>query len=206
MTNRAKYFVSSDIHGFYTEWMDALNEAGFEWGNPHYKIIVCGDLLDRGNEVVKCLDFVSKLIDQGRIICILGNHELLFKDIYKKKCFEPFDLHNGTKSTYEQLAGSEYTKTRDIIKQGYNNPLMQKYLNHLVNYYETDKYVFVHGYIPVIKNYNEFSFNLDDFEAKYDEDWRNANDVQWESATWVNPFKCWKDGVVEPNKTIVFGH
>lgn len=48
----AKYFICSDVHGFYTEWMKALKEAGFDIENPNHKIIHCGDLLDRGEEAV----------------------------------------------------------------------------------------------------------------------------------------------------------
>ena len=44
-----KYFVSSDIHGFYDEWMKALKDAGFDIANDNHKIIVCDDLFDRGH-------------------------------------------------------------------------------------------------------------------------------------------------------------
>lgn len=29
-----KYFVCSDIHGFYDQWMKALNDQGFDINNP----------------------------------------------------------------------------------------------------------------------------------------------------------------------------
>ena len=41
-----KYFVSSDIHGFYDEWQKSLKDNGFDINNPCHKIIVCGDLFD----------------------------------------------------------------------------------------------------------------------------------------------------------------
>ena len=31
-----KYFVSSDIHGFFDEWQSALNEKGFDLNNPEH--------------------------------------------------------------------------------------------------------------------------------------------------------------------------
>ena len=44
------YFVCSDIHGFYKEWMKSLKEAGFNKNNPEHILIVLGDVFDRGNE------------------------------------------------------------------------------------------------------------------------------------------------------------
>ena len=45
-----KYFVCSDIHGFYTEWMTALKNSGFDKDNPEHKIIfwniMCEKLID----------------------------------------------------------------------------------------------------------------------------------------------------------------
>ena len=45
-----KYFVSSDIHGFFDEWQNALTDKGFDLNNPEHKIILCGDLFDRGSQ------------------------------------------------------------------------------------------------------------------------------------------------------------
>ena len=38
------------------------------------------------------------------------------------------------------------------------------------------------------------------------EDWRNANDVEWEDAMWGNPFKLAEQDLNKTGKTIVFGH
>ena len=43
-----RYYVVADTHGFFTEMIDALNEKGFFEDNEPHKLIVCGDLLDRG--------------------------------------------------------------------------------------------------------------------------------------------------------------
>ena len=42
------YFVCSDIHGFYKEWVKSLKEAGFNKNNPEHILIVLGDIFDRG--------------------------------------------------------------------------------------------------------------------------------------------------------------
>ena len=64
-----------------------------------------------------------------------------------------------------------------------------------VNYFETDHYIFVHGWIPVIENC-----------LLYDEDWRNASKDRWEKSRWCNPLIMTEYKLFEPNKTIVFGH
>ena len=47
-----RYYVVSDVHSFYTEMIKALTEKGyFEDKEPH-KLIICGDMFDRGSESV----------------------------------------------------------------------------------------------------------------------------------------------------------
>lgn len=38
MGAKMKYFVSSDIHGYYDEWMKALGENGFDEKNPEHRV------------------------------------------------------------------------------------------------------------------------------------------------------------------------
>ena len=56
-----KYFIFSDVHGFYDELMLALNNAGFDKDNPEHIIISLGDLLDRGPKPLQCLQFVNSI-------------------------------------------------------------------------------------------------------------------------------------------------
>lgn len=44
------YFVTSDIHGFYTIFKKALKKAKFDINNKDHVLIICGDLFDRGEE------------------------------------------------------------------------------------------------------------------------------------------------------------
>ena len=48
-----KYYVVSDVHGFYTELQEALKEKGFFEDTVEHKLISCGDLFDRGREALK---------------------------------------------------------------------------------------------------------------------------------------------------------
>ncbi|MBR6657532.1 MAG: metallophosphoesterase [Oscillospiraceae bacterium] len=44
-----KFFVFSDVHGFYSMFMEALDNAGYDKNNPEHWLISCGDNFDRGN-------------------------------------------------------------------------------------------------------------------------------------------------------------
>ena len=65
-----KYFVVADVHGFYTEMIEAINKEGFDIENPDHIFVSLGDLLDRGQEAEKCLDFVNSLPKDRKILII----------------------------------------------------------------------------------------------------------------------------------------
>ena len=64
-----------------------------------------------------------------------------------------------------------------------------------VDYFETKKYVFVHGWIPV-----------DETHFTYDENWRYADKRAWDMARWQNPALMCQSELTVPDKTIVSGH
>ena len=102
-----KYFCSSDIHSFYDEWLDALNNRGFDLTDSNHKIIICGDLFDRGDRSRECFEFVKKLADENRLIYIRGNHEDLLEDlvnnIYSMKRINSHHVSNGTVQTLASI-------------------------------------------------------------------------------------------------------
>jgi len=74
----ATYFCVSDVHSFYDEMIEALDNAGFDIENPNHIFISLGDLLDRGPKPKECLEFVNRL-PKNRKILIKGNHERLME-------------------------------------------------------------------------------------------------------------------------------
>ena len=171
--------------------MKSLDEKGFDKDNPQHVLISLGDLLDRGPDAVKCLEFVNSL---SRKILIRGNHEDLMCDAIKRKHFYSHDYHNKTVETVHQLLDIHtdivqqrmgYPNSRDILTQMETNKLWNTYINSCIDFAETDKYVFVHGWIP------------------NDDDWRNGD---WESARWFNGMEYWSYSVTVPDKTILCGH
>lgn len=98
-----RYFITSDIHGFYDEFMDALTRAGFDENNSSHILIVCGDIFDRGKKPLEIYDFLRSLPKERRIL-IRGNHETLLRDLAARGYPEDYDAHNKTYDTLAYIA------------------------------------------------------------------------------------------------------
>lgn len=71
-------FVISDIHGNNELFRKALKHVAFKKTD---KLILLGDLIDRGLESKGVLDTVLLLLENGlNVECLFGNHERLFLD------------------------------------------------------------------------------------------------------------------------------
>ena len=53
-----RYYITADIHGFYTEFHKALDEAGYFTDPEPHKLIILGDIFDRGQEAVQMQRFI----------------------------------------------------------------------------------------------------------------------------------------------------
>jgi len=196
-----KLFVVSDIHGFYEEMINALNKAGFDPNNENHWLITCGDHFDRGPDPAKVMLYLSGL---SRKILIKGNHEQLLLECCQRGYPGSHDYSNGTFDTICQLGGAIGGRSFDeccIIAESRVRP----FINQMVNYFETEHYVFCHSWIPV---------NCDDGLPVYyrhnrkfskKDDWRFAHQKEWDDAMWLNPLNMAMHGFgIE--KTIVSGH
>ena len=59
-----KYYVTSDTHGFYTLLHEVLKNADFFQESDPCKLIIIGDLFDRGKEAVQMQDFILGLMEE----------------------------------------------------------------------------------------------------------------------------------------------
>ena len=187
-----KYFISCDIHGFFNEWQNALKDKGFDLNNPEHKIILCGDLFDKGNQPKEIIEFVLK--HEDKVILIRGNHEDLMEQMIERNSSDYGDLCNGTAQTIVDLY-PEWQISEFDLKKIANLTKLQKVLDMCIDYYETKHYIFVHAWIPIVENC-----------YLYDSDWRTARKERWEKARWTNPVEMFRYEIYEPNKTIVCGH
>lgn len=187
-----KYFVSADIHGFFNEWQAALQEKGFDINNPEHKIIICGDMFDRGKQPKQIIEFI--LANKDKVILIRGNHEDLMQEMIERNSTTYGDLTNGTAYTVVDLCPEWQVSEFNLPKVAKETGL-QEVLDMCIDYYETEHYIFVHGWIPIIENC-----------YLYDSEWRKARKERWQKVRWLNPVEMYKYKIYEPNKTIVCGH
>ena len=196
-----KYYVTADIHGFYKPLIEALTETGyFEDKEPH-KLIILGDLFDRGKEAKELQTFVADLLNKDEIILIKGNHEDLYEELVTVDEGLPYEhhVHNGTYDTALQLSSFDRGLCRirhyDFAEAARNTPYYQKIIPAMKDYFETDNYVFVHGWIPCIAERAGYSAITD---------WRNSTAREWREARWYNGMDAAQ--TAEEEKTVVCGH
>ena len=183
-----KLFVLSDVHGFFTEMKKALDEAGFDPQNPEHWLINCGDAMDRGKQPREVIEFFNRLPNK---ILVCGNHELLMQDAIRRRCFLMHDFHNGTANTAYDFCTKENAglmSHAQILGELRDDPEYQKYMSLLVNYFETEQYIFCHSWVSGDKN------------------WRYASQSKWGKAMWGNPFDIAAVVGNKTGKTIVHGH
>ena len=181
-----KYYITADVHGFFTQLKEELTRKGFfEDPEPH-KLVICGDLYDRGTEALQLQAFLLELLSKDQLILIRGNHEDLALDLlYKwnrKSYLQRHHNLNGTVDTVCQLTGfSErevYTKTDEVGRAFLHDPFVRQILPATVDYFETGHYIFVHGWIPCLP----ISHSSTEKEYVPVPDWRNADKELWEKA------------------------
>lgn len=198
-----KFFVCSDIHSAYTPLKKALDDKGFDPNNEDHWLVVCGDAFDRMGESEEVLRFLMSL---ERKILVKGNHDILLEELCMREFPYNHDHHNGTVQTVEDIGNRKVRPFDECCQVTWNRTA--RYRELLVNYFETQKYIFVHSWIPT--NKKEKPHPADKWilltTDEWMEDWRNANDVEWEDAMWGNPFVKWQQGLNKTGKTIIFGH
>lgn len=210
---KMKYYVVADVHGFYDLMIEALTEKGYFTDAAPHKLIICGDLFDRGKQSKELLEFVLGLLKKDEVILIRGNHEDLLVDFVEKLPMYAgmgfqYTHHysNGTVHTVRDLTRSTLTKMSmypEATAAGMKrSELFKTVLPAMKNYYETKNYIFVHGWIPSIANGMGGSASFFQFNPE----WRNDDAAGWYFARWYNGMLAAHQGVIEPGKTIVCGH
>lgn len=201
------YFISADVHSFFSIFHNELKNQGFDINNQEHHIIICGDAFDRGEESKELLDFLYNLHQENRLILVRGNHDDLFQDML---IFGPksHDFSNGTVKTLAQLQLPEpMTETECkhqfvVAKTSYDKRLDELH-TIMVDYAEIGNYIFVHGWIPGLPDTSQQYWWWNP-KYLYDPNWRDSN--LWNEARWRNGMDEWKNGIREPGKTIVCGH
>ena len=197
-----RYYVISDVHGYYTQMKSALEKAGFFSDTTPHKLIMLGDLFGRGHEAKQLKQFILEQMEQDKIILIRGNHEDLFVELVTTDAGMPYSYHksNGTYDTALQLTGFDPVMASirhyDFADAAKDTPFYKEIIPAMLDYFETEHYVFTHGWIPSIPNRDK--------SYSYISSWREADREQWNQARWFNGMDAAQ--TADENKTIVCGH
>lgn len=153
-------------------------------------MIICGDLYDRGFEAVALQEFVLNLIAKDQIILIKGNHEDLALDLLNNWHIGSYNRYhhhtNGTIDIVCQLTGnSAVAINANPVKIGrelLQNPYIQTIIPAMLDYYETEHYIFTLDWIPCTP------ISISPYVKEYVpiENWRDADSSVWDKARWIN--------------------
>ena len=194
---REKIFAVSDVHGHYTALMKALRLAGFDEKNEAHVFLSCGDLFDRGRENARVYQFVKNL---PRKILIRGNHEDMLRQILERGTITETDKSNGTDVTVTELLGeNSLDASGNLSKRTCPTAVLAlaSFLDSMQSFYERGRYVFTHGWLPIV------------FRGRYpevDPNYREASKEAWEEARLLEWQQLYAVGAMLNDKTIVCGH
>lgn len=141
----------SDVHGENTKFIKLLKQAAYEPEND--LLVICGDLIDRGEENLAVIETCMKLQKQGAII-LKGNHEQMLEQILKEM-IDGEDWHrylslniklwrekNGGEAMYYEIRKLPKEKLMEILE----------FVQGLPIYFASGKYIFTHAGGNVVKS------------------------------------------------------
>lgn len=191
MAEHKKIFVVSDIHGCCSLLKEALSNVGFNKDDSSHLLICCGDYFDRGSENFEVLKFFERLPHK---VLLRGNHEDLLLKLLQTGVMPPHNYINGSQQTITEFFGkyaiNPTDSTVDFSGKTRMIDRLCEFIDETLNFYETEHYVFVHGWLP---------------EGKA-EQYADASDSAWEAARWVKWSQKYKGKNPLPHKTLVCGH
>ena len=188
-----KIFVVSDIHGHCSLLKEALDNAGFDRENPTHFLVCCGDYFDRGDENVEVMKFFERL---PRKVLLRGNHEDMLLKLLESGHLQQHHYINGTMATLKNFFGKYFVDpsddTIDFSGKTRIADRLCEFIEETVDYFETEHYVFVHGWLPE--------------NAKTPDARRAASPDSWENARWVKWTEKYVGQRPLADKTLICGH
>jgi serine/threonine protein phosphatase 1 len=134
-------YVIGDIHGCLAPLQRLLEHL--EPDLRRDRLLFVGDYIDRGPNSRGVVDYILHLRARHpaeNIICLRGNHEVMFADFLAGKDRQLF-LFNGGLNTLRDYWGDDWDELSELAL-----PLDHgRFLRDLLPFYETPDYIFVHG-------------------------------------------------------------
>jgi serine/threonine protein phosphatase 1 len=134
-------YVIGDLHGCLAPLQRLLEHL--EPDLHQDRLVFMGDYIDRGPDSRGVVDYILQLkarYPAKNIICLRGNHEVMFSDFLGGKNREIF-LFNGGMVTLSEYWGENWDEETEFVL-----PLdHQRFYRDLLPFYASDGYIFVHG-------------------------------------------------------------
>lgn len=145
-------YVVPEIHGAYDSLKIILNRIiplRFS-ANQEDQVIFLGDYIDRGGKSFEVIEELIQLHKNNNILCLKGNHELLFlKALQSQDNYRNWLLHGGIQTVKSYIENSglrsnpeelPFSRLSDIIPESHIN-----FIKSLPAYGKIDDYILFHG-------------------------------------------------------------
>ena len=109
------YDIIGDVHGCSDPFRRLCSALGYDESFHHpedRRLVLLGDLADRGPDGLGVLSLVSRLVSRGRALLTLGNHD---DALLRWLCGETVDIHRG--GLAETIARIEARPDRKTFKK-----------------------------------------------------------------------------------------
>lgn len=139
LNNEKDYLIISDIHGCYKELVELLDKSGIkinqetkkiEYNEFDKEIIIAGDYIDSGREILDVIEFIYRNRDKIKIV--IGNHE---QRLYKELTGQVEHLDEIWFNTYDQIKDNEDMKSKFI----------ELFENYSYPFFKTDRFIVTHA-------------------------------------------------------------
>lgn len=190
---KKKLFVISDIHGTPAPFIKALSDAGFDKEDSSHMLIVLGDAFDRGESNRQTLAYLSGIKNK---LLLYGNHDGILMQALCSGCVGRLQRINGTQTTLREFFpsyGDEDILTLTTEEEANTAKELMDYIRSLSFIYETDSYVFTHGWLPM----DEYGIDPDYAYCAYG---------RWDSVMWQRWPSFYGKFQIPEGKTLVVGH
>lgn len=145
--NKGKTWAIGDIHGYVKTFQTVLQKINPQ---PEDRIILLGDLVDRGPDVKgvfdTILDYLAKGVD---IVCLKGNHDDMMRKSYSEEQehsgFLRFMKKDTEKRSWYGLGGDATLKSFGAKKMVEIDPKYYDFIDSMYHYVEDEKFLYVHG-------------------------------------------------------------
>jgi serine/threonine protein phosphatase 1 len=179
-------YIIGDIHGEISKLKTLINFIFSTEINPSFVFI--GDYIDKGEDALKTLDFLTQLSSSHECIFLMGNHEYCWLHAHE---YEEYLVKYGGLNTVKSFGCSTIKSTRDLLIERYKS-----FFDGLKTHYFYKDYVMTHsGIAPEFFNVEsldtlkttDFLFNRYDFITK-DEFYKKKYKIVFGHTGFFMPF------------------